>query len=220
MLADERTAAGQEQQSRPRASRPRSHEEKGRRLAAARKRGPNLTDPESRLMKAREQVFVQGYNAQLAVSDDHLVVACNVTNAAVDHAQLEPMIDAVRDQIGVAGAAAATEFLADAGYWKGEAVERLQARGEHLLVPPNGRPRTSTRNRRGSSSVTAMRERLSDADTATRYRRRQALVEPVIAHIKSHRRLDRFLLRGSSGARLEWTLGCTAHNLKRLAQAA
>lgn len=194
-----------------------SNEAKGRLLAAARKRGPNLTDPESRVMKSGG-VFVQGYNAQIAVSDDHLVVACDISTDAVDHALLEPMIDAVHRQLGSDESASSPEFLADAGYWKGEAIERLRERGERLLVPPNGRPRT--RSLGGSTTVTTMTEQLAEPDTARRYRRRQALVEPVIAHIKYNRRLDRFLLRGTTGARLEWTLGCTAHNLKRLAQAA
>jgi transposase len=198
-------------------ARKESKKAKGRRLAAARKRGPNLTDPESRVMKSG-QVFVQGYNAQVAVSDDHLIVACEISTDNVDHALLEPMIDAVRQQLGPDETAASTEFLADAGYWKGAAVERLHARGEKVLVPPNGRPRT--RGRGGSSIVSTMTRRLAEPETAKRYQRRQALVEPVIAHIKCNRRLDRFLLRGTAGARLEWTLGCTAHNLRRLAQAA
>jgi len=66
--------------------------------------------------------------------------------------------------------------------------------------------------------VTTITEQLAEPETAKRYRRRQALVEPVIAHIKCNRRLDRFLPRGTAGARLEPTLGCTAHNLTRLAR--
>jgi transposase len=193
----------------------RSNRAKGRRLAAARKRGPNLTDPESRVMKSG-QVWVQGYNAQVAVSDDHLVVACEISTDNVDHALLEPMIDAVRAQLGPDEDDTPVEFVADAGYWKGEAIERLHNRGEKVLVPPNGRPRT--RGLGGSTVVSTMSEQLAEPETAKRYRRRQALVEPVIAHIKCNRRLDRFLLRGTAGARLEWTLGCTAHNLTRLAR--
>jgi len=41
-----------------------------------------------------------------------------------------------------------------------------------------------------------MTDRLAEPENQARYRRRQALVEPVIAHIKCNRRLDRFLLRG------------------------
>ena len=88
------------------------------------------------------QVFVRGYNARVAVGDDHLVVACDVSTDNVDHALLEPMIDAVRARLGPDEDDSPVEFLADAGYWKGEAVERLRHRGERVLVPPNGRPRT------------------------------------------------------------------------------
>ena len=168
-------------------------------------------------MKAASGSFVLGYNAQLAVSNDHLVVACDLTTDATDHAQLEPMIEAVRARTDRPTRHRRIEFLADAGYWNGDTVERLRADGERVLVPPNGRP---PRKPDATSPAARMRVRLAKPATAKRYQRRQALVEPVIAHIKINRRLDRFLLRGTAGARLEWTLGCTAHNLTRLAQAA
>jgi hypothetical protein len=159
---------------------------------------------------------VQGYNAQLAVADDHLVLACEVTDEATDHRQLAPMIEAVRAHIGVHEPSV---FLADAGYWMSEVVGWLQAEGEQLLVPPNGRRPLPSGGRGARPVAAAMRDKLAEPAAAVRYRRRQAVVEPVIAHIKHHRRLDRFLLRGISGARLEWALGCTAHNLTRLARA-
>jgi transposase len=212
-LASEQTPAAERPQ--PASARKQPGRKRGGRLAAARKRGPNLTDPESRVMKSG-QLFVQGYNAQLAVSDDHLVVACELTNEATDHRQLTAMVEAVRAQIGDAEPC---EFLADAGYWLGEAIESLHANGERVLVPPNGRPPQRPGPTR-RPAATAMRATLADPAVARRYRRRQAVVEPVIAHIKHHRRLDRFLLRGLGGARLEWALGCTAHNLTRLARAA
>jgi transposase len=186
------------------------------RQAAGRGRQPSPTDPESKIMKAASGSFVLGYNAQLAVSNDHLVVACDLTTDATDHAQLEPMIEAVRARTD-RPRRRRIEFLADAGYWNGDTVERLQASGERVLVPPNGKP---PRKPGGTSPAARMRTRLAKPEAASRYQRRQALAEPVIAHIKINRRLDRFLLRGTAGARLEWTLGCTAHNLTRLARAA
>jgi len=203
----------------PQAAWPKSNKAKGRRLAAERKGSQNLTDPDSRVMKARRG-WVQGYNAQVAVDDNHVIVACDVSSAVNDHRLLEPMVAAARRESSAAGgdrSGGPPEFVADSGYWNGEAVERLHAGGERLLVPPNGRPRT--RGLGGSSTVTKMTEILAEPDTARRYRRRQALVEPVIAHVKCNRRLDRFLLRGQAGVRLEWALGCTAHNLHRLARA-
>ncbi|MCA1698141.1 MAG: transposase [Actinobacteria bacterium] len=214
-LTDDEPAA-----PRPAGPEPRqSNKAKGRQLAAERKGSHNLTDPDSRVMKARRG-WVQGYNAQVAVDDNHVIVACDVSSAVNDHRLLEPMVAAARRASSAAGGDASggpSEFIADSGYWNGEAVERLHAGGERLLVPPNGRPRT--RGLGGSSTVTKMTEILAEPDTARRYRRRQALVEPVIAHVKCNRRLDRFLLRGQAGVRLEWALGCTAHNLHRLARA-
>src|SRR5262249_10260464 len=73
---------------RPAESGKQSNRARGRRLAAARKRGPNLTDPESRVVKSG-QVFVRGYNARVAVGGDHLVGACHVRPDTVDPALLD-----------------------------------------------------------------------------------------------------------------------------------
>ena len=81
---------------------PHSNQARGRRLKEARRRGRNLTDPDSRMMRGNAG-WVQGYNAQMAVSDDHLIVACDVTSKVNDHAQLEPMIAATRRAISPAG---------------------------------------------------------------------------------------------------------------------
>ena len=107
-------------------------------------------------------------------------------------------------------------YLADGGYWSGAALDKLEEGGKRLLVKPNGRPRT--RGLAASGSVARMEERLARPSNKKRYRRRQALVEPVIAQLKHLRRLDRLLLRGLRGAEIEWTLACTAHNLTRLAR--
>src|SRR5262249_14159360 len=135
------TLAGAAAGERPAGRGKQSNRAEGRGVAAGRGRGADLAGSGSR---GREwgQVVWGGYNAQVAVGDDHLVVACDVSTDNVDHALLEPMIDAVRAQLRPDEDDSPVEFLADAGYWKGEAVERLHHRGERVLVPPNGRPRT------------------------------------------------------------------------------
>jgi IS5 family transposase len=145
-----------------------------------------------------------------------LVLACTVATDNGDNRLLAPMVTRTEQTLAAAEIGATPGlYLADGGYWSGAAVEELEAEGRRLLVKPNGRgsggPRTS-------KTVTAMRRRLARPPNRRRYRRRQALVEPVIAHLKHHRRLDRLLLRGLAGAQLEWTLACTAHNLTRLAR--
>ncbi|ODS58542.1 MAG: transposase, partial [Acidobacteria bacterium SCN 69-37] len=55
----------------------------------------------------------------------------------------------------------------------------------------------------------------SDAGRAI-YRRRKAIVEPVIGWIKHVLGVRQFNVRGGANARGEWTLVCLAVNLKRL----
>ena len=52
-----------------------------------------ITDPDSRIMKTRTG-WVKGYNAQLAVTDDHLILAAAITQDTVDVGQAEPMTTA------------------------------------------------------------------------------------------------------------------------------
>jgi hypothetical protein len=46
------------------------------------------------------------------------------------------------------------------------------------------------------------------------YARRQAMIEPVFAHTKFNRRMDRFQRRGRSAARSKWRLITATHNLQ------
>jgi transposase len=209
--AVEAPAAGDAQQRQQETAQGR-----GRALANTRRGKRNRTDPDSRILRTRAG-FIQGYNAQVAVGESHLVLACAVSQDNGDNRLLEPMVSRTEQTLRAAGIAATPGvYLADGGYWSGAAVEELQAEGRRLLVKPNGRPRT--RGLPASGPVAKMERRLARAPNKRRYRRRQALVEPVIAHLKHLRRLDRLLLRGIAGAELEWTLACTAHNLTRLAR--
>ena len=48
------------------------------------------------------------------------------------------------------------------------------------------------------------------------YAKRQGMIEPVFAHTKFNRRMDRFQRRGRSAARSEWRLMTATHNLLKL----
>lgn len=54
----------------------------------------NATDPDSRLMHDRNGGAIQGYNVQLAVSDDGLILSPEVVQDANDRRQLRPMSQA------------------------------------------------------------------------------------------------------------------------------
>jgi transposase len=88
--------------------------------AASRKtkdRLANTTDPQSRMLRARNR-FVQGYNAQAAVSEDHVVLAAELTNAANDTTMFTPLVEATEANLDHAGRPQAVgAYAADAGYW-------------------------------------------------------------------------------------------------------
>ena len=214
-LADAAGAAAPEP-LRERARRPpTTAHERGRARTRARRGKRNRTDPDSRILRTRGG-FIQGYNAQVAVEQSHLIVACAVSNRN-DYHQLSPMVARTEQALQQAAITHAPGvYLADGGYWSSTAVEELQAHRRRLLVKPTGPQPIHGRYARPTAA--AMRRRLAHPANRRRYRRRQALVEPVIAHLKHLRRLDRLLLRGLAGAELEWTLACTAHNLTRLAR--
>jgi transposase len=93
----------------------------------------NTTDPDTRMLRARNR-FVQGYSGQAAVSEDHIVVAAEVTNAANDSTQFQPMVAATRGNLGAAGVEPVGVFVADAGYWSTDNA-RLDVDTEVLISP-------------------------------------------------------------------------------------
>jgi transposase len=80
----------------------------------ARTRKINVTDPDSRTIKDGRR-YVQGYNAQAAVTEDQIVVAAEVTNAARDSVIFEAVVAATEQNL--AGGDQPEVFVADAGYW-------------------------------------------------------------------------------------------------------
>ena len=54
----------------------------------------NTTDPDSRVMIQQGQRPMQGYNAQAAVTTGQIIIAAEVTTAAPDFGQLEPVLNA------------------------------------------------------------------------------------------------------------------------------
>jgi hypothetical protein len=59
-----------------------------------------------------------------------------------------------------------------------------------------------------------MRRVLSTEVGGGLYRKRQGMIEPVLAHIKFNRQFERFRRRGKSAVRTEWRLITTTHNLR------
>ena len=180
----------------------------------------NFTDPDSRIMKAgATKSFEQCYNAQAAVDEEcQVIVAAQVTQAANDKEQLQPMVEEIETQTG----ARPDQLSADAGYFSESNVGFLSERGiegfvaveklKHGERPPpvRGRPPKNL------SVKEQMRRKLLTQGGRAVYAKRKAVVEPVFGQIKQARGLRQFLLRGLEQVQAEWELWCLTHNLLKL----
>jgi transposase len=177
------------------------------------------TDPDSRFLH-QAQGFVLGYTVDLAVSDDHVIVAQRTTQAARDSESLLPLVDQVMETCGEWPA----EVSADSAFFSVDNIVGLETRGIQGFVP-DAHLSGELQGHRGPLKTSGdgpahcrMRTRLRSPVGKTRYRRRQALVEPVIGVLKEQRGMRRVRLRGLSKVGGEIALACTAFNLTRLWQ--
>lgn len=78
--------------------------------------------------------FVQGFNAQAAVNEQHIVLAAEITTNSTDFSQLSPMITAILGELERAGVDQLPEAVAaDAGYWNEEHMDGVVA-NKHIPV--------------------------------------------------------------------------------------
>jgi transposase len=194
-----------------------------KKLPKAGQRQVSQTDPDSGFLRTREG-WVLGYTADVAVSDDHFIVAARVTQQATDNASLLPMVDEVERQCRQRP----QKVTADAGFFSGAALRECSRRGIDLYVPDNNLRHEMTSGKpAGGIGRTAirdpehlrMREKLRSAAGRKMYQRRQAVVEPVIGILKIQRGMQRFRRRGLEAVNTEWLLVAIAYNIARLARA-
>ena len=203
----------------------------GDKLRPGRKAGPpsdvpepkaqrNFTDPDSRILKTKDG-YIQGYNAQAAVdAQEQIIVAHTLSNNGNDQAQLAPLLDATKANLG----RNPDEVSADAGYCSAANLRTLIRRRIKGYIA-TGRQKHGTKSATGKRSVkpgsllARMNIRLKRGGHRSRYRLRKQVVEPVFGQIKQARGFRQFLLRGIDKVKAEWAMICTAHNLRKLALA-
>ena len=157
--------------------------------------------------------FDQCYNAQIAVEEgSQLILATGLTNCAADNAALLPLIDRVHGTLGAHPPA----VLTDAGFRGEDNFRALEARGIPAYISLGHETRPATSPNPAHRATQRMAARLATEEVRARYRRRKAIVEPVIGWIKAVLGFRRFSVRGEVQARGEWNVVCLAVNLKRL----
>jgi hypothetical protein len=105
----------------------------------------NTTDLDSRPMRTHGYKPLQGYNAQLAVNEQQVVIAAELTCDSPDFGHLEPMVDATRRELHAVGLDDPGVVLADAGYWHKRQMEHIVSDGITVLVPPDAGLRKGAR---------------------------------------------------------------------------
>jgi transposase len=188
----------------------------------------NTTDPQSRIMPTRKG-FLQGYNAQIAVSADQLILAVSLGQSTNDQACFVPMMHATQKAADRLHALSGNDdhkigtILADAGY---ASDANLAASGpDRLIALSKGRDQSTAATRKPAQGPPAadatprqvMSHLLHTAEGQALYKRRGATVEPAIGNLKQI--LDRFSRRGLNAAMGELQLAATAFNLMKIYRA-
>jgi transposase len=184
----------------------------------------NFTDPETKIMKVSNKGFDQCGNAQAVANEEQIILAADVTAAANDKQQVEPMVGQAQENLQAAGVEKKIGALAaDSGYYsEGNvsyledeeidpyvATERLK-HNEKMSSAPQGRiPKDLTPQQR-------MARKLRTKKGLETYAKRKGMIEPIFGQIKQVRGFRQFLLRGLEKIRAEWRLICLTHNLLKL----
>jgi transposase len=178
----------------------------------------NVTDPDSRNLKTTRG-WVQGYNAQAVVTEDQIVIAADISTESLDSANLEPMVEAACASLEAAGVKDKPGVvLADAGYWRNDAIEAIVNDGIQTLIAPDADSRKEPRPGRQGGLYDFVRRILATDWGKQLYLRRQGSVESVFGQIKSNRGVRRFQRRGRLAVLSEWRLLTATHNLLKLHQ--
>ena len=178
------------------------------------------SDPESRYLRRRGG-FCLGYTGELAVSDDHLVVAQRVHQGATDNGSLNEMTKLIERQSGKRPQA----VVADCGYHSMPQIEKVERRKIEAWVPDRLLAKElaggeavemNARQKRRTPGLAERRERLRGPTAREHQRRRKAIVEPVFGVLKQQRGMRKFRRRGLAAVGLEWTLATIAYNVTRM----
>jgi len=190
-----------------------------RRLQESGEKKLSTTDPDARFVRDKQR-FVLGYTAEIAVSEDHFIVAQRVTQSKSDNQSLAPMVDEVERQ----GQGRPERVLADCGFFSREGLLAMEERGIEAYVPDpglahelkTGEPSLGIgRKTMSDPLLLRARRRLRTARGRAWYKKRKAMVEPVFGTLKQQRGMRQFERRGKAAVAVEWTLASIAYNLTR-----
>jgi len=164
--------------------------------------------------------FDQCFNGQAAVNEEMLIVGANCNSHANDKQELIPTLDTVPEELGDI-----STVVADTGYFSETNISNCQkrkikpiisvAREKHNSYLSNVLNSENELNS-GSTPIEKMNQTLKSKEGSRIYKKRKQTVEPVFGIIKEILGFRRFSLRGEFETDCEWSLICSAYNLKRM----
>jgi transposase len=189
------------------------------RLERLRKSGQaklSRTDADARFLR-RRRGFELGYTGEIAMSEDHLIVAQRVTQESTDNESLSPMVEQIKLECG----SPPEEVLADSGYFSIKNLEWLEQQEINACLPDSNMARSLNLGKRCKGRARAaahrrMRQKLRSSSGRQAYAQRKTLVEPGFGVLKEQRGMRQFRTRGKEKVANEFTLANIAYNLTRM----
>lgn len=174
----------------------RRDKKKGGQTAKGEARG-STTDAQAHKMRMPDGGFRPAYNVQFAAdTQGGAIVGVSVSDVGSDGGLAKPMIEQIQKRTGVQP----QEFLGDGGYPDTKTINALSKMGITLYAPVSARGDEDPYQPRPRDSAAARqwRERMSTPEAKEIYKQRAPTSERVNADVRTHRTLDRLLVRGLS----------------------
>jgi transposase len=178
----------------------------------------SATDPDSRVLPAKNGGWLQGFNVQASAGRSQVLYAIATHDCPNDSGALPAMVRATDASCAAAGLGQLRRLLADCGYASAKTFAELAEQSSRLLVSVRKEAIAAGR-RHGARPVPApwqdMAARFEDPAAKQEYKKRGAYVEPFFAQFfqKFSRRIP---FRGTSAITAELQLRGQAHNLAKL----
>lgn len=189
------------------------------RLQRLRKSGlkkQSRTDPDARFLRSRRG-FELGYTGEIAMSEDHLIVAQRVSQQPTDNASLTPMVEKIKVECG----SPPGQLLVDSGYFSLQNLQWLEQQNIDAYLPDSNMAREMNlgkkcRGRARRPVHRRMRRKLRSTQGRQAYAQRKAIVELGFGVLKEQRGMRQFRTRGKDKVAIEFTLAILAYNLTRM----
>jgi transposase len=180
----------------------------------------SATDPDSRILPAKNGGWVQGYNAQASAGRNQVLYAARTHDNPADTGALLPMVHATDAACDDAGIARKPVKTADTGYASQDNFTALAGRTDLILVAVSKEAAAAGRRDPAAGRAVPgpwqqMAARLDEPGNKQLYQKRGQYVEPFFAQL-FQRYGRRIPYRGTSAVDAELSLRGQIHNLAKL----